>query len=107
MTEQGRTHQPTINGSSKGKQWMATARVSGQQLKMAAKGSSDRRRIAVTKEEQSWHRRWQMHLVSGQQRCMQLRVVEAGGWVHLLPVVATIAVTESSLEHGNINKDVK
>jgi hypothetical protein len=44
MTEKGRTQQPTINGSSKGEQWLATTRVRGQQLAMAAnEGSSQRR----------------------------------------------------------------
>ncbi len=38
MTEQGRTQQPTIDGSGKGKQWLATTRVRGQRLAMAAKG---------------------------------------------------------------------
>jgi hypothetical protein len=44
MTEQGRTQQPTIDGSGKGKQWLARARVRGQQLAMVAKGGSGRRR---------------------------------------------------------------
>ncbi len=35
--EQGRMQQPTIDGSGKGKQWLATTRVRGQGLAMAAK----------------------------------------------------------------------
>jgi hypothetical protein len=42
--EQGRMHQPTIDGSGKGKQWLATMRVRGQQLVMAAKGGGGRKR---------------------------------------------------------------
>ncbi len=33
----GKMQQPTIDGSGKGKQWLATTRVRGQQLAMAAK----------------------------------------------------------------------
>ncbi len=44
MTEQGRTQQTTIDGSGKGKQWLATTRVRGQRLAMAAKEGSGRRR---------------------------------------------------------------
>ncbi len=44
MTEQGRTQQPTINGSGKGKLWLATTRVRGQWLAIAAKGGSGQRR---------------------------------------------------------------
>jgi hypothetical protein len=36
-TEQGRMQQPTIDGSGKGKQWLATTRVRGQQLAIVAK----------------------------------------------------------------------
>jgi hypothetical protein len=42
--EQGRTQQPTIDGSGKGKQWLATMRVRGKQLAMAAKGGGGWRR---------------------------------------------------------------
>jgi hypothetical protein len=51
MTEQGRTQQPTINGSGKGKQWLATTGVRGQQLAMAEKGGSGWRRDAMAKDE--------------------------------------------------------
>jgi hypothetical protein len=44
MTDQGRTQQPTINGTGKGKQWLATSRVRGQRLTMVAKGGGSRRR---------------------------------------------------------------
>jgi hypothetical protein len=43
MTEQERMQQPTIDGGSKGKQWLATMRVRGQRLAMAAKGGGGRR----------------------------------------------------------------
>jgi hypothetical protein len=43
-TEQGRTQQPTIDGSSKDKQWLATTRVRGQWLAMVAKGGGSQRR---------------------------------------------------------------
>jgi hypothetical protein len=42
--EQGRTQQPTIDGSGKGKQWLATTRVRGQQLAMVEKEGGSRRR---------------------------------------------------------------
>jgi hypothetical protein len=42
MTELGKMQQPTINGSSKGEQWLATMRVRGQWLAMAAKGGGGR-----------------------------------------------------------------
>jgi hypothetical protein len=42
--EQGRTQQPTIEKRSKGKQWLATTRVRGQWLVIAAKGGSGWRR---------------------------------------------------------------
>jgi hypothetical protein len=42
--EQGRMQQQTIDGRSKGLQWLAMARVRGQQLAMAAKGGGSRRR---------------------------------------------------------------
>jgi hypothetical protein len=44
MTEQGRAQQPTIDGSGKSKQWLATTRVRGQQLAMVEKGGSSQRR---------------------------------------------------------------
>jgi hypothetical protein len=44
MTKQGRMQQPTIDGSGKGKQWLAMTRVRGQWLAMAAKEGSSRRR---------------------------------------------------------------
>ncbi len=40
MMNQGRMQQPTINGSSKGKQWLAKTRVRGQRLAMVVKGGS-------------------------------------------------------------------
>jgi hypothetical protein len=43
-TEQEGMQQPTINGSGKGKQWLATMRVRGQRMAMAAKGGSSQRR---------------------------------------------------------------
>jgi hypothetical protein len=44
MTEQGRAQQPTIDGSGKGEQWLATRRVRGQQQELAAKGGVGWRR---------------------------------------------------------------
>ncbi len=44
MMEQGRTQQPTIDGSSKGKQWLAMRRGRGQWLAMAKKGGGSQRR---------------------------------------------------------------
>jgi hypothetical protein len=49
--EQGRTQQLTINGSSKGEQWLTMTRVREQRLAMAAKGAAARGVIAVAKEE--------------------------------------------------------
>jgi hypothetical protein len=51
MTEQGRTQQPTIDGSSKGKKWLATTRVRGQRVAMAAKGAVAIGGIAMAKDE--------------------------------------------------------
>ncbi len=45
--EQRRTLQPTINMSGKGKQWLATTRVRGQRLAMAAKRAAAGRGIAM------------------------------------------------------------
>jgi hypothetical protein len=42
--EEGRTQQPTIDGSGKGKQWLAKMRVSGQRLAMVVKGGGSHRR---------------------------------------------------------------
>ncbi len=51
MTEQGRMQQLTINGSGKGKQWLATTRVRGQLLPMAAKGAAAGGGIDMAKDE--------------------------------------------------------
>ncbi len=75
MMEQGRMHQPTINESGKGKQWLATTRVRGQRLGIAAKGGSGWRRdccgqrgvIAALDEmpEASWIWTTKMHAAEG------------------------------------------
>jgi hypothetical protein len=43
MTDQGRTQQQTNNGSGKGNQQLATTKVRGLWLAMAAKGGGSRR----------------------------------------------------------------
>jgi hypothetical protein len=71
MTEQGRMQQATIDGSGKGKQWLARTRVRGQRLAMAAKGGSGRRRdchgqrrlmAALEAAEASWIWATKMHV---------------------------------------------
>jgi hypothetical protein len=72
--EQGRTQQPTINGSGKGKQWLAKMRVRGQWLAIAVKRGSGWRRdyhgqrevIAVSGvAEASWIWTTKMHATEG------------------------------------------
>jgi hypothetical protein len=74
MMEQGRKQQPTIEESGKGKQWLATMRVRGQRLAMAAKGGShqqrdcsDQRGVIAASEatEASWIWKTKMHAAEG------------------------------------------
>jgi hypothetical protein len=72
--EQGRTQQPTINRSGKGKQWLAKMRVRGKRLAMAVKGGSSQRRdyhgkrgviTALKMAEASWIWTTKMHATEG------------------------------------------
>ncbi len=74
MMEQGRMQQPTIDGSSKGKQWLAKMRVRGQRLAMAVKGGGGRRMdyfgqrgviVASEGAETSWIWTTKMHATEG------------------------------------------
>ncbi len=72
--QQGRMQQPPMNGSSRGKQWLATMRVRGQRLAMVEKGGSSQRRAgcgqrgviaALEAAEASWIWRTKMHAAEG------------------------------------------
>ncbi len=72
--EQGRTQPPTINGSGKGKQWLAKIRVRGQRLAMVVKGGGGQRRdyrgqrgviAALEAEDATWIWTTKMHATEG------------------------------------------
>ncbi len=75
--EQGRTQQPTIDGSGKGKQWLAKTRMRGQRLAMVVKGGNGRRRdyrgqrgviAALEAAETSWIWTTKMHVTEGSRK---------------------------------------
>ncbi len=74
MMEQRRMQPPTINASSKCEQWLATMRLRGQQLALAAKGGCGRRRdchcqggvfAALVVAEASWIWTTKLHATEG------------------------------------------